>query len=229
MDGEFVSVKTWQGSIMVSTALLPQSFGEKTDMYSIENSTDSQPWRSDSLPRSQHQNSHAVTAPPPPPPVPNYWHHGPDAAITGNGFDSDAHLFDGAFSSSFNTAFSSYAPIYSPVYTPRTDDDAASIPEYPLFSPWESVAAGFPQQSPGVDWGDAVVATDSSLFAATADRCYCSVPPTGLLGQAWTDLMHHDSLEHEALFTLPSAWDHYECLGSTKRPNLDSGPVFFGR
>ncbi|KAG5982547.1 hypothetical protein E4U55_001734 [Claviceps digitariae] len=235
MDGEFMSVRTWQGSIMVSTSLLPQSFDERTS-YPNGSIRSNNSWESETLPRSQHRNNaHMVTAtppPPPPPPVPDYWHHGTQptggngvgggggaAAACGNVFDFDANSFY-APSPPFDPAVS------NPVYTPRTDDDAASIPEaYPLFSPWESVGAAFSYHPSGHEWGDASFATDPSLFPAA--ECYYSVPSTKLpaqAGTAWRGDGNVQSLRHETHFGLLPALS--EGPGSMTRPRTDFAPVF---
>ncbi|KAG5989223.1 hypothetical protein E4U54_004390 [Claviceps lovelessii] len=237
MDGEFMSVRTWQGSIMVSTSLIPQSFDERTSFPNGGLRSNSHV--SDDLPRSQHRsNAHMVMATPPPPappPVPDYWHHGthaPAAAAAvggggdggggggcgGNGFDFDGNLFY-APSSRYDSAVSGYMQPYSPVYTPRTDDDAASIPEaYPLFSPWDSVDAGISHHSSGHEWGDASFATDPGFIPAA--ECYYSAPVMNLpapSGMLWTDDGNVQILRHEA----PSLGQH---PGLMQRPRTEYGP-----
>ncbi|KAG6115252.1 hypothetical protein E4U14_000962 [Claviceps sp. LM454 group G7] len=231
MDGEFVFVRTWQGSIMVSTSLLPRSFDQNSQnsSHSDSNHPYNKSRDSDTASRLQHRNSsHLVTAtPPPPPPVPNFWHHRPHAASAGgNGVDYDENFFYTPSTPLAGTPSNS-AQMYSPVYTPRTDDDAASIPDaYPSFSPRESVGSAFSQHSPGPEWGDAFVATDSSLFPPA--QCYCSIPAMGLPssapGSGWSDDGKTQSFGHEQNFGLPLAWN--ECQGSAKTPNLQLGSMY---
>ncbi|KAG5917933.1 hypothetical protein E4U42_007064 [Claviceps africana] len=233
MDGQFVSVRTWQGSIMVSTSLLPQSFDERT--YYPNTGTRSDDSReSDTLPRQQHRsNSHMMTATSPSlplPPVPDYWRHGPQAAAvggagSGNGFELDGH-FSYAPSSPFDSAASSFAQTYSPTYTPRTDDDAASIPDaYPLFPPWETTGAGFSHHPPGNEWGDTSFATDPNFFPAA--QCYCSAPAINMPapgGMVWRDDCHGQGWRHETHFSPPATSS--ERSGSMKRPGTNFGSVF---
>ncbi|KAG6031628.1 hypothetical protein E4U40_007002 [Claviceps sp. LM458 group G5] len=227
MDGEFVFVRTWQGSIMVSTSLLPRSFDQNSSHpdsnHPYNNSRDS-----NTASRLQNRNnSHLATAtPPPPPPVPNYWHHRPHAAAAagGNGVDYDENFFY-APSTSLDGTASNSAQMYSPVYTPRTDDDVASIPDvYPSFSPRESVGSGFSHHSPGPEWGDTFVATDSSLFPAA--QCYCSIPAMGYPsapGSGWSDDGKTQSFGHEQNFGLPLAWNDFQ--GSAEMPKLQLGSM----
>jgi len=95
MDDEFMSVRTWQGSIMVSTSLLPQSFDESYPNSSIRSNN---PVESNTVPHPQYRNNaHVVTATPmrpAPPPVPDYWHHGTQAASGAASAASGANLFD---------------------------------------------------------------------------------------------------------------------------------------
>lgn len=97
-----MSVKTWQGFIMVSTSLLPQSFDEKTRIYPENHhcSLDSTLRFDTTPPLLQHGNSHLATARRRPP-IPDYWHHEfRNRDMTANGFDSDATLFHTSSSSS---------------------------------------------------------------------------------------------------------------------------------
>lgn len=125
-----------------------------------------------------------------------------------------------------DTEINSPAQMYSPVYTPRTDDDAASIPDaYPSFSPRESVGSAFSHNSPGPEWGDTFVATDSSLFPAA--QCYCSIPAMGLPsapGSGWSDDGKTQSFWHEQNFGLPLACNEFQ--GSAKTPNLQLGSMY---
>ncbi|KAG5931268.1 hypothetical protein E4U53_001859 [Claviceps sorghi] len=233
MDGEFVSVRTWQGSIMVSTSLLPQSFDERTS-YPNTGTRSNNSRESDTLPPQQHRNNaHMVTATSPslpPPPVPDYWRHGPQAAGGGgagggNGFEFDGNVFY-APSSPFESAVSSFAQTYSPVYTPRIDDDAASLPDaYPLFSPWETAGAGFSYHSTGNEWGDVSFATDPNFVPAA--ECYCSAPGLNMPAQdgtIWRDDSNLQTLRHDTHFSLPPSSS--ERSGSLKRPGTNFGPVF---
>ncbi|KAG5915189.1 hypothetical protein E4U61_004831 [Claviceps capensis] len=226
MDGDFVFVRTWQGSILVSTSLLPRSFDPNSShpdsKHPYNNSRESQ-----TASRLQHRNSsRLVTAPPPP--VPNYWHHRPHAAAAGgNAVDCDENFFYAPSPSiSLDSTASNPAQMYSPVYTPRTDDDAASIPDaYPSFSPPESVGSGFSHNSPGPEWGDTFVATDSSLFPAA--QCYCSISAMGLpsaSGSGWSDDGKTQSFGHEQNLGLPLAWNEFQ--GSAKTPNLRLGSMY---
>ncbi|GAB0133263.1 hypothetical protein EsDP_00001675 [Epichloe bromicola] len=229
MDGEFVSVKTWQGFIMVSTSLLPQSFDEKTRIYPENHhcSLDSTLRVGTAPPLLQHGNSHLATTRRRPP-IPDYWHHEfRNGDMTATGFDSDANLFHTSSSSSSssnsNSAVSSAysAQSYSPVYTPRTDDDAASIPDTfsSLFSPWESSAAGVGRKF-SVDWEDPAVNADASFFPLDS----YAHPAAGLLSQPGFDLMDEANPEpcrYEAHFTMPTHFS--ELQGSIKRRRVDAG------
>ncbi|KAG6008427.1 hypothetical protein E4U21_004449 [Claviceps maximensis] len=230
MNDEFMSVRTWQGSIMVSTSLLPQSFDESYTNTSIRPNN---PPGSTSSPRPQYRNdSHteAATPPPPaPPPVPDYWHHGSQATVVagtvgGNPFDFDGNFYY-APSSPIESSISSHMPTYSTASTPRLDDDVASLQEYPLFSPWGNPGAGFSNDSPSLDWNDMSFAANPGFSPATG--YYCSAPTTNWPAQPgtpWRNDGHVQSLRHDTLSHMPPTMS--ECPGSLKRQGTDLGSVF---
>ncbi|KAK2595326.1 hypothetical protein QQS21_006926 [Conoideocrella luteorostrata] len=220
MEDDFLPVITWQGLIMVSTSLLPQSSDEKRRIYSDSNMYNLNIQVDTTMPPLNGHNLQMDASGRPP--VPNYWQHEHYTPATSTN-DLDPEMSSYHTPSASDSAASSTYSVQSnsPAVTPQTDDDTFFTPGLypPVFLPWESTASGGECNSP-IDFEDQTANTSARFFPMG-----CHLTPT-------TPLMNHTGLRplderrrgqmaNNRQFTMPT---HYIPApeGSLKRRRLSS-------